>query len=136
MQFDEYDLHIQCSKARAKFSIFAVMLDTSVKVVLTWNVIRKVIIPRKVLETKTLTYLNVPWAGIPFVMSSTTTRVVVTQLRNIIASKAALRFLAVSAGGVKFYGLSDAGELFGSKVTFVRKPDHPMDPNCVEVMVI
>ena len=48
------------------------MLDTSVKVVLTWNVIRKVIIPRKVLETKTLTYLNVPWAGMSGFLTNVT----------------------------------------------------------------
>ena len=34
---------------------------------------------------------------------------------------------------MKFYGLSDAGELFGSRVTFARNPHHRMDPNCVEV---
>ena len=35
---------------------------------------------------------------------------------------------------MNFYGLSDAGELFGSRVTFAKNPDHPMDPNCVEVI--
>ena len=34
---------------------------------------------------------------------------------------------------MKFYGLSDAGELFGSQVTFTRNPGHH---KCVEVMVV
>ena len=61
------------------------------------------------------------------------------QLRNLNVSMAALRdlaFFSCECRGVKFYGSSDAGELFGSRVTFIRNPDHPMDPNCVEVMVI
>ena len=37
---------------------------------------------------------------------------------------------------MKFCGLSDAGELFGSRVTFARNSNHPIDPNCVGVMVI
>ena len=64
---------------------------------------------------------------------------VAMQLRNLIASMAALRdlaFFSCECRGVKFYGLSDGGELFGSRVTFARNPDHPMDPNCVEVMAV
>ena len=54
-------------------------------------------------------------------MSSTTTRVCGMQLHNLIASMAALRdlaFFGCECRGVKFYGLSDAGELFGSSGPF------------------
>ena len=45
-------------------------------------------------ETVTFSHFSdVSWAGIPFVMSSTTTCVVAMQLRNLIASMAALRDL-------------------------------------------
>ena len=47
-----------------------------------------------------------------------------------------LVFFSCECRGVKFYGLSNAGELFGSQVTFTRNPDHHKDPNCVEVMVV
>ena len=63
---------------------------------------------------------------------------VVVQLCNLIPSMAALRdlaFFSCECRGVKFYGLSNAGELFGSQVTFRRNPDNCKDPNCVEVMV-
>ena len=63
---------------------------------------------------------------------------VVMQLRNLIASMAALcdlAFFSCECRAVKFYGLSNAGELFGSQVTFRRNPDHCKDPNCVEVVV-
>ena len=46
-----------------------------------------------------------------------------------------LAFFSCECRGVKFYGLSNADELFGSQVTFKRNPDHFKDPNCVEVMV-
>ena len=46
-----------------------------------------------------------------------------------------LAFFSCECRGVKFYGLSNAGELFGSQVTFRRNPDNCKDPNCVEVMV-
>ena len=47
-----------------------------------------------------------------------------------------LHFFSSECRGVKFYGLSDAGELFGSQVTFTRNPGHHKDPSCVEVMVV
>ena len=46
-----------------------------------------------------------------------------------------LAFFSCECRGVKFYGLSDADELFGSQVAFTRNPGHHKDPNCVEVMV-
>ena len=47
-----------------------------------------------------------------------------------------LPFFSCECRGVKFYGLSDDGELFGSQVTFTRNPGHHKDPNCVEVMIV
>ena len=47
-----------------------------------------------------------------------------------------LAFFCCQCRGVKFYGLSEGGDLFGSKVRFKRRPSHPADANCVEVMVV
>ena len=48
----------------------------------------------------------------------------------------ALAFFVTESHGVKFYNFRDDKLGFGTELSFVRRPYHPKDANCVEVMVV
>ena len=51
-------------------------------------------------------------------------------------SEQELAFFVTQCRGIKFYDLDGGSSVkFGSKVRFVRRPYHPKDSNCVEVLV-
>ena len=46
-----------------------------------------------------------------------------------------LVFFTTECRGVKFYSLRDGGVDCGDELSFVRRPHHSKDPNCIEVRV-
>jgi hypothetical protein len=48
----------------------------------------------------------------------------------------ALAFFVTECRGVKFYDIKDGKLGFGTELSFVRRPNHLMDSNCVEVRVV
>ena len=44
-------------------------------------------------------------------------------------------FFVTECRGVKFYNIKDGKLGFGTELSFVRRPYHPKDSNCVEVVV-